>query len=215
MSIVNLPALQPFDTNPELGCISTRWKKWTQSFEYFIDDTGVNNDQGKKAILLRSASPQLQEIFTTLTVASESFMGTLNSLNLYFNSKKNVHYERYKFLQLKQEDGETTDNFVTRLKVHAKSCDYNKYNKDEAVIDKLILSYTDPTIRKTLLKEAATKKLTIENALFIGRTIQITTKNAQEIENENRHNLEEDINKIQITNKSPLKFYQGPLQNSY
>ena len=118
-------------------------------------------------------------------------------------------------MQLKQEDGETIDNFVTRLKVHAKSCDYNKYNKDEAVIDKLILSYTDPTIRKTLLKEAATKKLTIENALFIGRTIQITTKNAQEIENENRHNLEEDINKIQITNKSHLKFYQGPLQNSY
>ena len=82
MSIVNLPALQPFDTNPALGCISTRWKKWTQSFEYFIDDTGVNNDQGKKAILLRSASPQLQEIFTTLTVASESFTDTLNSLNL-------------------------------------------------------------------------------------------------------------------------------------
>ena len=31
MSIVNLP--QPFDTNPELGCISTRWKKWIQILE--------------------------------------------------------------------------------------------------------------------------------------------------------------------------------------
>ena len=91
MSIVNLPALQPFDTNPELGCISTRWKKWTQSFEYFIDATGVNNDQRKKAILLCSAGPQVQEIFTTLTVASESFTDTLDSLNLYFNHKKNVH----------------------------------------------------------------------------------------------------------------------------
>ena len=80
---------------------------------------------------------------------------------MYFNSTKNVHYECYKFLQLKQQDGETIDNFVTRLKVHAKSCDYNNYNEDEAVIDKLILSCTDPTIRKTLLKETATKKLTI------------------------------------------------------
>ena len=35
-------------------------------------------------------------------------------------------------------------------------------------MDELILSCTDPTIRKTLLKEAAAKKLTIENALFIG-----------------------------------------------
>ena len=136
-------------------------------------------------------------------------------MNLYFNPKKNVHYERYKLLQLKQEDGETIDNFVTRLKVHAKSCDYNNYNEDEAVTDKFILSCTDPTIRKTLLKEAATKKHTIENALLIGRTIQITTKNAQEIENKDSHNLVEGINKIKITNTSPSKFYQGPLQNSY
>ena len=71
MSIVNLPAPQPFDTNPELGCVSTRWTKWTKSFEYFIDATGVNNDSRKKAILLCSAGPQVQEIFTTLTVASE------------------------------------------------------------------------------------------------------------------------------------------------
>ena len=63
---------------------------------------GVNNDQRKKAILLCSAGPQVQEIFTTLTVASESFTDILNSLNLYFNPKKNVHYEHYKFLQLKQ-----------------------------------------------------------------------------------------------------------------
>ena len=76
ISIVNLPAPQPFDTNPEFGCISTRWKKWTESFEYFIDTTGVNNDQGKKAILLCSSDPQLQEILTTLTVASD----LLNSL---------------------------------------------------------------------------------------------------------------------------------------
>ena len=79
----------------------------------------------------------------------------------------------------------------------------------------MILSCTDPTIRKTLLKEAAAKKLTIENALFIGRTIQIATKNAQDIENKDRHNLEEDINKINVTNTSPSKFYQGPLPNSY
>ena len=79
-----------------------------------------------------------------------------------------MHYEHYKFLQLKQ-DGETIDNFVTRLKVYAKSCDYNNYNEDKAVIDKLILSCTDPTIRKTLLKEAATKKLTIENAFIVGK----------------------------------------------
>ena len=77
----------------------------------------------------------------------------------------------------------------------------------------MILSCTDPTIRKTLLKEAATKKLTTESALFIGRTIQITTKNAQEIENKDRHNLEEEINKTKITNTSPSKFYQGPLRN--
>ena len=76
ISIVNLPAPQPFDTNPEFGCISTRWKKWTESFEYFIDATGVNNDQRKKAILLCSSDPQLQEILTTLTVASD----LLNSL---------------------------------------------------------------------------------------------------------------------------------------
>ena len=124
----------------------------------------------RQSYYVQQVSKYIQEIFTTLTVASDSsFTDTLNSLNLYFNPKKNVHYEHYKFLQLKQEDGETIDNFVTRLKVYAKSCDYNNYNEDKAVIDKLILSCTDPTIQKTLLKEAATKKLTIENAFIVGK----------------------------------------------
>ena len=60
-------------------------------------------------------------------------------------------------MQLKQEDGETIDNFVTRLKVHAKTCDYNNSNEDEAIIDNLILNCADPTIRKTLVNEVATK----------------------------------------------------------
>ena len=124
----------------------------------------------RQSYYVQQVSKYIQEIFTTLTVASDSsFTDTLNSLNLYFNPKKNVHYEHYKFLQLKQEDGETIDNFVTRLKVYAKSCDYNNYNEDKAAIDKLILSCTDPTIQKTLLKEAATKKLTIENAFIVGK----------------------------------------------
>jgi hypothetical protein len=48
----------------------------------------------------------------------------LKILDEYFSPKANVPYERHVFRQMKQEDGETVDQFVVKLRNQAKNCSY-------------------------------------------------------------------------------------------
>lgn len=52
----------------------------------------------------------------------------------------------------KQEEGESIDNFVTRLREKAATCDYAGL-KDEMIRDKIVLGITNEGTRRRLLSE--------------------------------------------------------------
>ena len=64
-------------------------------------------------------------IFISTTWDSQKDVGAImTALEQYFTPAKNVIFKRYVFGNLKQEDGELFDAFVTRLREKAASCDY-------------------------------------------------------------------------------------------
>ena len=52
------------------------------------------------------------------------------------------------------EEGKANDNFLTRLKVNSKNCNCNNSYEDEVIIDKVILSCTDPVICKSFTEKS-------------------------------------------------------------
>ncbi|GAA6080762.1 uncharacterized protein LOC121847580 [Tachysurus ichikawai] len=92
----------------------------------------------------------------------------LDALEAYFKPARNVIYERYMFGCCKQEEGESIDNFVTRLREKATTCDYGGL-KDEMIRDKIVLGIINEGTRRRLLSE---KNLTLLTAIEMCRTAE-------------------------------------------
>ena len=125
-----------------------RWKKWLQSFQYFLVAKGVLNDAQKKALLLHTAGIEVQELYETLRDPGPSvefeedtatdFEKTVHTLNAYFVSKLNEPYERHAFRSMAQQDGETVGQFIARFRKQAQNCNFPTPDIDirDQVIDK-------------------------------------------------------------------------------
>ena len=85
----------------------------------------------------------------------EKFMGQVDT-------KENQQEEKYK-----QEEKETIDDYVSRLKLQALKCKFEDNNFEERVIEQLISGTRFSELKKTLLGK---NKLTLEEVLDLSRT---------------------------------------------
>ena len=86
----------------------------------------------------------------------------LKRLDAYFNPAVNVPYERHMFWRMIQEEDETIDQFVTKLKQKALSCDYGE-SSDEFIHDQVIDKCHSAALPRKLLERGQSltlKKLT-------------------------------------------------------
>ena len=68
-------------------------------------------------------------------------------------------HERHKFWNLQQDEGKTVDAYITRLRLQADHCDYDKEGwplavKNEMVQDKFVFGLRDDNLKECLLSEA-------------------------------------------------------------
>ena len=66
--ISDVGGVPKFYANGDLSSVGTRWTRWKRGFELFAVGKGVNNLDQKKALLLHSAGPSVQDIFYSLVV---------------------------------------------------------------------------------------------------------------------------------------------------
>jgi len=107
------------------------------------------------------------EVYNTFVFAQpedkDKLDGVLNKFDEHCLSKKNKTFERYVFHTRMQHQGETFDNFLTDLKLKAKSCNFN-YLRDSMIRDQIVFGTNDKKIREKLLRET---ELTMESAIKI------------------------------------------------
>ena len=132
----------------------------------------------QKETLLHLIGPEVQEIFDTLTPASESYESTLNALDQHFSVQKNIPFERSVFHQCKQRHGESLEQYVTRLRQLAATCDYGTA-VDEQIRDQVIAACSSSKLRKRLLAEP---ELTLQKCSTIGQTLESAHHHTKEIE---------------------------------
>lgn len=130
----NIPAL-PMNMN---GDWSANWDLFRAEFENYALVTGLaEKTREVQAATLRSVmGSECRHVYRhnlNLTEEQQRDIKTiLDALEAYFKPARNVIYERYVFSCCKQEEGESIDNFVTRLREKATTCDYGGL-KDEFV----------------------------------------------------------------------------------
>jgi hypothetical protein len=114
MAQLNLvPTLPQFDAYSEPSSIATRWKEWLEQFEIFTVAANITDKKQKRALLLHLGGPTVQKVFTCLADTGDDYDTAAEKLSEYFAPKKNIRYERYKFKQACQQDGESIDQFAS------------------------------------------------------------------------------------------------------
>ena len=195
----------PFSVTQEPSSVASRWKKWIKTFKFYLEATGVNNAAQRRALLLHVAGPEVQEIFSTLPEPLDTLELVLTALETYFSPQVNIRYERVLFRQVKQESGETTDSYVTRLRKLAETCEF--HDTDDAILDQVIEKCYSSELRRKALQE---RKLTLDKLLQLARAMEAANRQANIIESSGSNNKQ--ISKIQY-DKPVKKTYSNNKQN--
>jgi len=112
------------------GNLSENWRRWVQCFDLYLTALGKieQDEKGQCAILLHKFSEEVLQICNTFRFATGEDPNRIADLKKkfedYYNPRKNTVFERYKFWECKQQEGESIDQFNPKLKTCAKSCQF-------------------------------------------------------------------------------------------
>ena len=204
---IEIQGVAPFDCKGNSSALGPRWKKWLQSFQYFLVAKGVVNDAQKKALLLHTAGIEVQELYETLSDPGPSvefeedtatdFEKTVRTLNAYFVTKLNEPYERHVFRSMTQKEGETVGQFIARLRKQAQNCNFTSPDID--IRDQVIDKCRSSELRRKLL---AKENLTLQKVQEVARSmeavnLQAKTMGAQDSTSSTEESL--GVNKVALT----------------
>ena len=137
-----------------------KWKLWQELFGNFLvaSNYAALEDAEKRAILLANLHPKTYEIFATLQNKGTSYQEAVTALNGYFGEKHSRVFAVYNFRKLKQEQGQSIQEFVSMLHAKAGECEYGG-QYDAEIKQQLISGVRDSRICQELLMLDETKTL--------------------------------------------------------
>ena len=142
--------------------------QWKRGVQYYVIGKGITEGRRKRALLLHCAGTHVQDIFSTLpdTGREANYDAAVAALDKYFHPLVNKFYERYRLRQLRQDEVESVDQFVSRLRKQADKCQFA--DLDGNLLDQLIEKCHDSKVRTKLLEGG--NELTLAKAMSFART---------------------------------------------
>ncbi|XP_066941051.1 uncharacterized protein [Macrobrachium rosenbergii] len=113
----------------------------------------IDSRKRKKALLLHYAGDEVFEIYETLGLIGDdaNYDKVKQGLANCFQPKKNKEFERYEFRNVRQNRGETIDQFATRLRQKAENCEFA--DKDGEIKSQVIQGCLSSKLRVKCLEE--------------------------------------------------------------
>ncbi|XP_068681210.1 uncharacterized protein [Montipora foliosa] len=179
-----LPAPEPLDLSG--GNTSENWKKFKQKFTNYEIATGINEKESaiRVATLLTVIGNDAYDVFNMITWDAEGddkrIDKVLQKFEEHCEPKKNVTYERYQFFSRAQKSGETIDEYVTELRKLSETCEFGTL-RNSLIKDRIVLGVNNCTTRERLL---GVHVLTLEKAVDVVRSAEMTEKQAQKWESD-------------------------------
>jgi transposase InsO family protein len=112
-----------------------------------------------------------------------AFADSVKLLDEYFVPKVNLPFERHQFRQMSQIAGETVDQFVSRLRQKAATCEFEKV--DEAIRDQLIERCCDSKLRRKFLERV---NATLKDLQDIARAYEAVEEQVKLMDHSNKVN---------------------------
>lgn len=193
----SIRAVKPFDMNVEDNRQATEWAKWKRQLECYFSACKITDQSEKLAKLLFLGGPDLQELHDNLPDAKRVplvlsdppyYDTAVAAFDAHFEPKRMVAYERYVFRQMSQKPSERLSDFVLRLRVQAKRCDFLPNVVDEMIIDQITEKGNSDALRQEILKRDV-RSLT--EIIALGTTMAESKMRSMQMANKGHENREE------------------------
>ncbi|XP_071093535.1 uncharacterized protein [Haliotis cracherodii] len=153
------------------------WTRWIRRFErYRITSKLATKDQETQVNqLIYLMGAEADDILPTFTLSEEeqtSYTIVKAKFDQYFSVRRNVIFERAKFNQRVQRDGEPVDSFITDLYSLAENCNYGALH-DEMIRDRIVVGIRDLKLSEKLQHDS---ELTLQKAVTSARQSEIIHK---------------------------------------
>ena len=151
------PATVSFTT----GNSAEQWRRWEQQFRFYFAAAELSKNTAKTqvAILLHCAGPEAQDIYTNFVFANTdddkdpNWEHVLKKFRDYCEPRNNEVFEKYKFWQRDQREGEPIDQWVNDLRILLSSCEYEDH-KQSNLRDRIVFGVLDIRVKERLLRES-------------------------------------------------------------
>ena len=189
------------------------WPRWVKRFDRYRHATGLKDKPGAVQVstFIYSMGNRAKDILTSMSLSeedSEDYEKVIDSFERHFIKKRNVIYERARFNQRRQEQGETVDTFITALFKLAEHCHYEALH-DEMIRDRIVVGLRDSTLAEKLQLDS---DLTMEKSITKARQSESVKKQQHEIRNQFQEGAEE-VASLRAK-KKPFKKQSPPTQQS-
>ncbi|XP_028514608.1 uncharacterized protein LOC114574966 [Exaiptasia diaphana] len=156
-------------------------KKFKATAElYFTGPLSSKSEEEKVSYLLIWSGDEGIELVSTwsLTNDDKKKLSTYwKKFEEYVAPKSNFRLARYKLRTLKQQEDESVDSFIKKVRILVSECKYDSV--DEHIIDALIFGSCRPRVQAKLLEYDAS--LALNKAIDIARTEEATSSQLQDI----------------------------------
>ena len=195
MASATLPSYPAFDTDEEISSLPQKWEEWIDGLENLLAAVDIADHERKWNTLkfyggekLRKLEKQLNYDKTAVYGAdpAQNLAGTADhyrrlkeALTAHFAPCVNETYARFCFRSITQEEGESVDTFVTRLRTQASRCGFHDNACSEGQIrDQIVFGCQSKKIRRKALAE----NLDLARLIQSARAEETARANADEIE---------------------------------
>ena len=158
-------------SNPEL------WPQWARRFERFrlASELSKKSEEYQINTLVYAMGDAAEDILRSFSLSEEqlqSYKTVLEKFHGYFVKKRNVIFERARFNQRRQQEGESVDDFITSLHSLSEHCNYGQL-REEMIRDRIVIGLCDSALSEKLQLES---DLTLEKAITLARNREAVRK---------------------------------------
>lgn len=179
----NHHSLPPFDVS-DTTSIGSRWAKWKRSLDLFLEVNCVALGQRKRSYLLHFAGPEVQDIFYNIEghdapapAGTDVYKEAIRLLDAHFAPMSSIPYERVIFRRMEQQDGETVEKFLHRLRDQGRLCEYGNA-LEMRITEQVYDNCSSNALREAILKK---KLMTVQDIAVEARILETVERTRGEI----------------------------------
>ena len=217
--------VRPFEIVADRSRLPVEWQKWKRELERYFDACGISSQWEKRSQLLHLAGPDLQEIFDHLPGVEDIphvvrdppyYDVAIQKLDEHFEPMRRRNYERHLFRQIEQKQDERFADFVLRLRIQAKRCEFDRFDRRE-VEDRLIEQIVESCRSKELRRHILAKDMSLDEIVTLGTTLADVQQQMNELDRshgEIKQQQQEVVNRVIRRPQFPRAKFQSDFRSA-